>query len=74
VITEEPCDRCDPHHTDWDGGSGGMGMKLPDWMTIPVSRHTHNALEAGLIVPTREQLMKALIRTMATFIVCALDG
>jgi len=74
VITREPVARCDPHHTDLQGGSGGMGTKLPDWMTIPVSRETHNMLETGSINLSTLDLAKALIETMATYIVNLHDG
>jgi len=74
VITREPVARCDPHHTDFKGGSGGMGMKLPDWMTIPVSRTTHEDIEEGRITLTERELMLAMIETLATFVVNALDG
>lgn len=74
VITREPLARCDPHHTDLLGGSGGMGMKLPDWMTIPLSRETHDAIESGKMNLTQLDIAKALIETMATYIVSLLDG
>lgn len=72
VVTEEPVERCDPHHTNLTGGSDGMGMKPPDWMTIPVSRNTHNAIETGLLQLTERDISRMLIRTMATFIVTLL--
>jgi transcriptional regulator with XRE-family HTH domain len=69
IITREPVARCDPHHTNLTGGSGGMGMKVPDWMTIPVSRDTHEAIEAGAMLLTERDIARALIEVMATFIV-----
>jgi len=68
VLTGEPVSRCDPHHTDPEGGSGSMGAKLPDYFTIPVARGTHMLLESGALRLDREELMEALIITMATFI------
>lgn len=74
VVTRQPVMRCDPHHTDPAGGSGGMGTKLPDWMTIPVSRDTHEALENGMVQVTERDILYYLVETMATFIVNALDN
>jgi len=74
IVTRQPIPRCDPHHTDPAGGSGGMGTKLPDWMTIPVSRQTHQALENGTVQVTERDILYYLVETMATFIVNALDN
>lgn len=74
VIRHEPCERCDPHHTDIYGNSGGQGEKLPDIFTIPVSRGTHILLEEGILQPTPEELAEALITTMGTFIKLNLKG
>jgi len=73
IVTRQPIARADPHHTDPAGGSGGMGTKLPDWMTIPVSRETHEALETGMVQVTERDILYYLVETMATFIVNALD-
>jgi hypothetical protein len=68
LITMEPCESCDPHHTTITGGSGSMGEKLPDYLTIPVSRMTHMMIEGGLKNPSELEIAKALITTMSTFI------
>lgn len=68
LITMEPCERCDPHHTNPRGGSGSMGSKLPDFFTIPVSRKTHLLIEGGFLVPSEKEILNALFTTVATFI------
>ena len=68
LVTGEPCERCDPHHTDKNGGSGGEGMKLPDYYCIPVSRTTHQALESGMLVLTPEEILEMQFKVMSTFI------
>lgn len=68
IVTKEPCERCDPHHTNFEGGSGGTGDKLSDFMTIPVSRDTHMMLESGFLTLSKEETAIALATTMATFI------
>lgn len=68
LITFEPCKKCDAHHTDEHGGSGGEGKKLPDYYAIPVSRTTHMALESGLLVPTKEDILTAQFIAMSSFL------
>lgn len=66
-LTDKPC-KVEPHHTNLDGGSGGVGRKLPDYMTIPVSPELHDKIESGIYVPSKEEIAYALIKTMALFI------
>lgn len=68
VITGEPCDKCDPHHTTPTGGSGVTGDKLPDYYAIPVSRKTHNQLESGTLELSPEVLLQAQFRTLTIFL------
>lgn len=68
MVKDEPCERCDPHHTLPSGGSGGYGEKLADFWTIPVSRETHLEIEAGLLVPHPEEIMRIQHYCMAAFI------
>lgn len=68
-ITGKPEEHLDPHHTDSNGGSGGVGgKKLPDNFTIPVSRQTHADLETGMLIPKDGEIAQALIKTMSIFI------
>lgn len=68
LITYEPCERCDPHHTTPSGGSGSQGAKLPDFFCIPVSRVTHIAIESGLLTPTPEQILQAQFICLTSFL------
>lgn len=67
AITGAPCDKPDPHHTLPDGRSAAGG-KVADVWTIPVSRDTHDLIEQGMLVPSREEILTALVNTMALFI------
>jgi len=68
LITFEPCEKCDAHHTDEYGGSGAEGKKLPDYYAIPVSRTTHMAIESGLLVPSKEDILRAQFIVMSSFL------
>jgi len=44
-----PCSLCrapadDAHHLIGIGGMGGMGMKAPDWATLPLCRECHGKM------------------------------
>jgi hypothetical protein len=67
AITGAPCDKPDPHHT-LPNGRSAAGGKVADVWTIPVSRYTHDLIEQGILVPNREELLTALVNTMALFI------
>lgn len=68
LITMEPCERCDPHHADPDGGTGGTADTLPDYYAIPVSRTTHSMIHMGIMNPTKEEVLEAQFRVMSAFI------
>ncbi len=68
IVTREPCERCDPHHTTPEGGSGSMGDKLPDYFAIPVSRSTHILLERGIIELTKEEILRMHFEVLSTFV------
>lgn len=68
LITMKQCEKCDPHHTTPEGGSGATGEKLPDYYTIPVSRDTHNRLESGTLDVTPEQILRAQFITLTSFL------
>lgn len=58
----------DPHHTLPNGKSLGKHGKVADVFTIPVSRHTHEQIESGMLVPSKLEIAEALVKTMALFI------
>lgn len=68
LITGEPSEHCDPHHTDPFNATGDYADKLPDWSAIPVSRETHDAITTGRLTPTPEQILKAQVKCLAIFI------
>lgn len=68
LITMEPCEKCDPHHTTPEGGTGGTGTKLPDFFTIPVSRNTHTLIGLGYLQPTPEDILRAQFITLTSFL------
>ncbi|MFP8488731.1 hypothetical protein ACKGJO_06475 [Gracilimonas sp. Q87] len=72
LITGEPCERCEAHHTDPNNQTGNYGTKVADWATIPVSQGTHHKITNGEIVPTPEQILKAQTKCLATFLMTAL--
>jgi hypothetical protein len=50
-VKQQPCAVCgapadDPHHLIGVGGMGGMGMKAPDSMVMPMCRQHHNQIHA----------------------------
>ncbi|HSH24900.1 MAG TPA: hypothetical protein VLA13_05105 [Massilibacterium sp.] len=67
-INDEPCENLEFHHTDMQGGSGGVGKKLPDVFGLPTSIKTHYAIEQGAYKPRPEQLASGLIKLHALFI------
>lgn len=68
LLTGEPCERCEAHHTDPNNGTGAYGKKLPDWATIPVKTSTHDKINRGELIPTPEQILAAQVKCLATFI------
>lgn len=68
-ISMQPAENLDPHHTTHKGSAKGVGQKLPDVFTIPVTRENHNKIERGNLDPSERELADALIRTMALFII-----
>lgn len=68
LVTDEPCESCDAHHTDAFGGSGGVGEKLPDYYAIPVSRKNHILIEQGMLVPSEEDILFAQFKCLSSFI------
>jgi len=46
-IREQPCWYCDnkaePHHLKGVGYMSGVGLKAPDWATVPMCRLCHSA-------------------------------
>ena len=68
MVIDKPCERCDPHHTLPNGGSGSVGEKLADFWTIPVSRETHNLIESGLLVLNPEEVLRIQHYCMSAFI------
>lgn len=68
AITGKPVERCEPHHTYIFGEQGGQGMKLPDYLTIPLSAETHRQIESGQLTPDPLKVAEQLIRVMGLFI------
>jgi hypothetical protein len=68
AITGQPVERCEPHHTYIHGQQGGTGLKLPDYLTIPLSPETHRQIESGQLKPDPIKVAEELIRTMGLFI------
>lgn len=68
VITGQPVERCEPHHTYIHGEQGDTGTKLPDYLTIPLSPETHRQIETGKIKPDPLKVAEELIRVMGLFI------
>jgi hypothetical protein len=68
AITGKPVERCEPHHTYIHGEQGDTGMKLPDYLTIPLSPETHRLIETGQLKPDPIKVAEELIRTMGLFI------
>jgi hypothetical protein len=67
-ISGKLSDHTDPHHTYVDGINSTFGFKLPDFLTIPVSREIHNKIEAGELEPTNEEILSILVTCMARYI------
>jgi hypothetical protein len=68
AITGQPVERCEPHHTYIHGQQGGTGLKLPDYLTIPLSPETHRQIETGKLKAEPLKIAEELIRTMGLFI------
>jgi hypothetical protein len=68
VLTGKPVERCEPHHTYIYGEQGGVGTKLPDYLTIPLSPETHRQVESGQLKPDPLKVAEELIRVMGLFI------
>lgn len=68
MIKDEPCERCDPHHTLPNGGSGSVGEKLADFWVIPVSRETHLEIETGLLVLSPDEILRIQHYCMSAFL------
>lgn len=68
VITGEPTERCDPHHTTPSGGTGPEGEKLPDYYAIPVSRRTHRLMQSGRMEVSPESILRAQFTTLTSFL------
>lgn len=73
VVTGEPIERADPHHTDEYGGSGSTGDKLPDYYVIPVSRKTHTLLESGNLELSPREILQAQFKTLTAFLTLNLN-
>lgn len=71
-VSHEFTDWTDPHHTYVDGINAAFGFKLPDYLTIPVSREVHQRIENGDITLTNEEILRILVKCMARFISIAI--
>jgi hypothetical protein len=68
ALTGQAVERAEPHHT-WIGGEqGGIGAKLPDFLTLPLSPETHRKVESGELKPDELTIAKGLINTLSLFI------
>jgi hypothetical protein len=67
-VSGEFTDYTDPHHTYVDGLNSAFGVKLPDYLTIPVSRELHMKIEAGQMSLDNEEILRILVKCMARFI------
>lgn len=68
ALTGKPVDRAEPHHTYVGGEQGGIGDKLPDFLTLPLAPETHRRVESGELKPDELTIAKGLINTMSLFI------
>jgi hypothetical protein len=67
-VSGEITDFTDPHHTYVDGINSVLGYKLPDYLTIPVSRQLHERIENGDITLNNEEILLILVKCMSRFI------